>query len=163
MQGGGDVEFDSGPTRELLKAWIKERDAKGGSIIHEWTEYVQQSGLILNDLSQVSTANKPYHMALYVRFLFIEKGLRAEQVGQAIARVKGLFWKEVWPDADLWNHPLVDRVVGLSFERDEPGTEGRHRSEGQPREVQSGDGHVPGSPLPVGSAQDRMGRGELQG
>ena len=108
------MEFDSRPTKDLLKAWIKERDAKGGSIIQEWTEYVEQSGLSFTDLSQICTTNKPYHMALYVRFLFIEKGLRAEQVGRAIAKVKGLFWNEVWPDANLWDHPLVERAVGLS-------------------------------------------------
>ncbi len=66
------------------------------------------------DLTEISVGNKPYHMALYVRFLFIDKGLRAEQVGRAIAKVKGLFWEELWPEPDLWDHALVIRAISLA-------------------------------------------------
>jgi hypothetical protein len=116
MVGGGDREYDSSPIKAILKSWMKERKAipEGGGGIAEWNEFIEQSGLIFGDLTEISVGNKPYHMALYVRFLFIDKGLRAEQVGRAIAKVKGLFWEELWPEPDLWDHALVIRAISLA-------------------------------------------------
>ena len=95
---------------------MKERKGipEGGGGIAEWSEYVTQSGLSFTDLTETNPENKPWHMALYVRFPFVDKGLRAEKVAKAVSKAKGLFWEEVWPDADLWDHALLKRAVDLA-------------------------------------------------